>query len=145
MYALSERVKLSLLCLLLFLMLGVLAFTAVNAFQAVQSFQQQYSKVKAGDVSTIHPWMTMHVVSQIYKVPEDYLYHSLQISYPNTYRHTTLYELASHKRQPVDQVIHTIQQAILTYRKTHPKSLTPTPGRKQAKKPPSPTSGRLPW
>jgi hypothetical protein len=123
-------------------MLGILAFTAVNTFQAMQSFQQQYREVRAGDVSTIHPWMTMHVISQIYKVPEDYLYHSLQISYPNKYRHTTLYELASHKRQPVDRVIHTIQHAILTYRKTHTKSLTPAPGRKQAKNPPSPTSGR---
>lgn len=143
MYTLSERVKLSLLCLLLFLMFGVLTFTAVNALQAVQSFQRQYSEVKAGDVSTIHPWMTIHVVSQIYKVPEDYLYHSLQISYPNEYRHTTLYELASHKRQPVDQVIHTIQHAILTYRKIHPEILKPAAGRKQDKNPPSPTPGRL--
>jgi hypothetical protein len=143
LYTLSERVKLSLLCLLLLLMLGVLAFTAVNTFQAVQSFRQQYSEVKAGDVSTIHPWMTIHVVSQIYKVPEDYLYHSLQISYPNEYRHTTLYELASHKQQPVDQVIHTIQHAILTYRKIHPKSSAPAAGRKQDKNPPSPTPGRM--
>lgn len=143
MYTQSERVKLSLLCFLLLLMIGILAFTATNTFQAVKNLQEQYSDVKSGDVSTIHPWMTIHVVSHIYNVPEDYLYHSLQINYPNGYRHTTLSELASHKRQTVNQVIHIIQSAILTYRKAHPKSLTPTTGLQRSKKPLSPTPGRM--
>ena len=143
MYAQSERVKLGLLCLLLFLMIGILAFTAINTFQAVQNLQEQYSDVKSGDVSTIHPWMTIHVVSHVYNVPENYLYHSLQIDYPNQYRHTTLYELASHKQQSVNQIISTIQHAILTYRKEHPKSLTPAMGQPRGKKPQSPTQGRM--
>lgn len=150
MYTQRERVKLGLLCLLLFLMLGIVAFTAVNTVVAVQNLRKQYSDVKSGDVNAIDPWMTIHVVAHIYNVPEDYLYHSLQITSPNAYRHTTIYELASHKRQSVNQVIHTIQHAILLYRKAHPKSvisaipailaipaveprsrnpLTPTPGR----------------
>jgi len=142
LYSQSERVKLGLLCLLLFLMIGILAFTALNTVQAVQNLQEQYSDVKSGDVSTIHPWMTIHVVSHVYNVPEDYLYHSLQLSYPNAYRHTTLYELASHKRQSVDQLINTIQHAILTYRQQHPRSLTPATGQQRSKKPLAPTPGR---
>ncbi|HVB23894.1 MAG TPA: hypothetical protein VNG51_18300 [Ktedonobacteraceae bacterium] len=142
MYAQSERVKLGLLCLLLLLMIGIVAFTAINTFQAVQNLQEQYSDVKSGDVSTIHPWMTIHVVAHVYNVPEDYLYHSLQIDYPNQYRHTTLYELASHKRQSVNQLISTIQHAILTYRNKHPKSLTPVTGQRRGGKPLLPTSGR---
>jgi hypothetical protein len=134
----SERVKLSFLCLLLLLMLGILALTAVNTLQAVRSFQQQYSAINAGDVSTIHPWMTIHAVSRIYHVPEDYLYSSLHIGSPAVLRHVTLYEIASRKRQPVDQVIRAIQHAILAYRKGHPRFLTPSP----APKPLSPTPGR---
>lgn len=143
MYTQSERVKLGLLCLLLFLMIGILAFTAVNTFVAVQNLREQYSDAKSGDVSTIDPWMTIHVVSHIYNVPEDYLYHSLQISYPNGYRHTTIYELASHKRQSVNQVIHTVQHAILLYRKAYPKSLIPAVGLPRSRKPPTPTPGRM--
>ncbi len=143
MYTRSERVKLGLLCLLLFLMIGILAFTAANTFVAVQNLREQYSNVKSGNVNTIDPWMTIHVVSHIYNVPEDYLYHSLQISYPNGYRHTTLYELASHKRQPINQVIHTVQHAILLYRKAHPKSLIPAMGLPRSRKPLAPTPGRM--
>jgi hypothetical protein len=143
LYTRNERITLALLCLLLFLMIGILAFTAMNTVQAVHNLQEQYSDVKSGDVSTVHPWMTIHVVSHIYNVPEDYLYHSLQIAYPNQYRHTTLYDLASHKRQSVNQVISVIQHAILTYRKEHPKTLTPTTGQQRSKKPLSPTSGRV--
>ena len=123
----SERVKLGLLWLLLLLMLGVLTFTAADAFQAVRSFQKQYSAVKTGDVSTVHPWMTVHVISHVYHVPEDYLCGSLQIGTPGSVRHVTLYEIANRKRQPVDQVIRTIQHAIVVYRKEHPHFLTPTP------------------
>lgn len=128
MYMQSERKKLTLLCLLLLLMLGIVAFTAVNTVEAIQNLREQYSDVKSGDVSAVDPWMTIHVVSHIYNVPEDYLYHSLQITYPNEYRHTTLYELASHKKQPVNQVIRVIQHAILTYRKEHPRPPTPVSG-----------------
>lgn len=123
----SERVKLNLLCLLLLLVLGILIFAAINTVQAVRNFQQHSTAVKAGDVSTIHPWMTIHVVSHVYHVPEDDLYRSLQISSPTPFRHATLYEIASSKRQPVDRVIHILQQAILAYRKGHPDYLTPTP------------------
>lgn len=123
----AERTRLALLCLLLLLMLGVLAFAVVNTIEAAQTFQKQYKAAKSGDVSAIHPWMTIRVVSHIYHVPEDYLYTSLKLKDSPALYHTTLYEIAGKKRQPVNQVIHTLQQAIATYRHEHPRSPTPTP------------------
>ncbi len=123
----SERTKLGLLSFLLLLMVGILALTAVNTIQAVRSFQQQNSALEAGDVSTVDAWMTIHVISHIYHVPEDYLYRTLDIGSPGLLRHSTLNEIANRKRQPVDQVIRTVQHAILAYRKEHPHFLTPTP------------------
>ncbi len=127
LYALGERARLGLLCLLLLLMLGIVGLTAVDTYQAVRSFQQQNSALEAGDVSTIHPWMTIHVISHIYRVPEDFLCRSLQFSNPGQLRHTTLSQLAARKRQPVNRLIQTLQHAILEYRKTHHShSITPT-------------------
>lgn len=123
----SERTKLGLLSFLLLLMVGILALTAVNTIQAVRSFQQQNSALEAGDVSTVDAWMTIHVISHIYHVPEDYLYRTLDIGSPGLLRHSTLNEIANRKRQPVDQVIRAVQHAILAYRKEHPHFLTPTP------------------
>ena len=136
----SERVRLGLLCLLLLVMLGVLVFAAVNTIQAARMFQQQYKAVKAGDVSAIHPWMTIHVIAHIYNVPEDYLYSSLTLRDSPTLHHATLYEIAGRKRQPVNQVIHTLQQAIATYRRVHPRSPTPAPTPRARHAPP--TAGR---
>ena len=73
-----------------------------------------------GKVSTIRAWMTVPAISRIYHVPEDYMYRSLEISSPASYHHVTLYEIANRKHQPVDQVIHTLQHAILIYRQQHP-------------------------
>jgi len=125
LYESRERAKLSIIILLLLLILGVLIFAAVSTIQAVRSFQHQYSAVKVGDVSTVHPWMTLHVISHIYHVPEDYLDHSLPVGNADLLRHGTLYEIANRKRQPVEQVVHTVQQTILKYRKEHSSFLTP--------------------
>src|SRR2546421_5012172 len=100
LYTLSERAKMSFLCLLLLLMLGTTSFTAVNAFHAVRSFQQQYKAVGTEDVHAIHPWMTIHVISDIYHVPENDLYRSLNTGSPKVLRHATLYDIANRKRQP---------------------------------------------
>ncbi len=145
---LSERTKLGILGILLLLMLGILIYTAVNALEAARNFQKQYSAVTKGDVSAIHPWMTVHVVSHLYRVPEDYLYHSLDLSDSKQLRHSTLYEIASEKKQPVNTVIQTLQHAILTYRKAHPNLLTPTPKPTTAsgsKRQELPTPGRTPY
>jgi hypothetical protein len=116
---LSEQTKLNLLGFLLILMLGLVAITTARTFQAVDNFQQQCSKVEAGDVSTVRPWMTVRVISHVYHVPENYLYRSLTVGNPARLRHATLYVIAAHRRQPVDQVIYTAQRAILMYRKRH--------------------------
>jgi hypothetical protein len=118
-YTLSERAKLNLLGLMLVVILGLLGITAVRAFQAVREFQQQYSGVRAGNVSTLRPWMTVYVISRVYHVPENYLYRSLTLDNASQFRHATLYVIADQKRQSVDQVIRTTQHAILVYRKHH--------------------------
>lgn len=115
----SERVKLSVLSVLLLLALAISAFAMANTFQAVRNLQLRNHDVKVGNVSTICAWMTVPTVSRIYHVSEDYVYRSLEISSPSSYHHATLYEIAKRKQQPVDQVIHTLQQAILSYRKQH--------------------------
>jgi hypothetical protein len=138
---LSERARLALLCLLLLIMLGVLVFAAVNTVQAVKNFQHQYIAVKSQDVSAIHPWMTIHVVSHIYHVPEDYLYRTLNLPDTPATRHMTLDTIAHHKKQTTNQVIHTLQQAIVKYRKEH-HIATPTP--RPGMSPPSPMQRRTP-
>ena len=134
----SERAKLGVLCVLLLLALGFTIVEVVVTFRAVRNLQMQYSGVKSGDVNTIRPWMTIHAISLIYHVPEDYVYSSLDVSSTDVPHHETLYEIASRKRQPVDQVIRTVQHAILAYRKGHHRLSTPTHTHLSARKPLSP-------
>jgi hypothetical protein len=136
---LSERARLGLLSLLLLIMLGVLVFAAVNTVQAVKNFQHQYTAVKSENVSAIHPWMTIHVVSHIYHVPENYLYRTLNLPDTPATRHMTIETIALHKKQTTNQVIHTLQQAIVKYRKEHH---IPTPTPQPGMKPPPPTQRR---
>jgi hypothetical protein len=139
----SERVKFGILCVLLLLALVCVAFTAANTVQAMRNLQRQYSGVKTGDVSTVRPWMTIHAISHVYNVPEDYLYRSLDIASTDAFHHATLYEIASRKRRTVEQIIRTLQQAISTYRKVHPPHIaTPTPTPRSPKHRLSPTPGR---
>jgi hypothetical protein len=122
----SERIKLSVLSALLLLALVFSAFTIANTLHAVQNLQQRNHDVKVGNVSTIRPWMTVPAISRIYHVPEDYVYRSLEITNPVSYHHMTLYDIAHRKKQPVDNVIHTLQHAILNYRQQHPGITTPS-------------------
>lgn len=115
MYTQSERIRLTILGFLLLLMLGFLAFTTINTVQAAHNFQQQYNAVKTGDVKAIRPWMTVHVISHTYHVPEDYLGHSLNEDNPTLLHHATLYDIAHRQKQPVAKITHTIQHAILVY------------------------------
>ena len=138
----SERVKLSALSVLLLLALAISAFASANTFQAVRNLQLRNHDVKVGNVSTIRTWMTVPTISRIYHVPEDYMYHSLEISSPASYHHVTLYELANRKHQPVDQVIHTLQHAILIYRQQHPSITMPSRVYHSSKNHLAPVSGR---
>jgi hypothetical protein len=121
------RVKFVILGVLLCLSLGAAIFAAVTTFQAIQQFRQQRALMQSGDVSTVRPWMTVHFIAQTYHVPENYLYQSLHISNPQPVRHATLRVLATHYNRPVNDVIHNIQVAILSYRKQHPHGGTPPP------------------
>ncbi|HYK86712.1 MAG TPA: hypothetical protein VEV19_15185 [Ktedonobacteraceae bacterium] len=116
----SERAKVGVICILLLLVLGYVAVSAVNTVQAVRNFQQQYTNTKSGNVNTIRPWMTLHAISLIYHVPKEYLYTKLNLTETDMSRRATLYTIANSKKQPVDKLIHTIQLVILTYRKEHP-------------------------
>ncbi len=137
MRRLNERGMLVLLCLLLLVTIGFLAFATMQTVQQVRSFQEHSHAVKAGDVSTVSSWMTIHAVSRIYHVPESYLNQELGIRNPETVRHATLNTLAKTSHKPVNTVIHTVQRAIVTYRKTHPysPSSVPTPSTIHQRKP----------
>ena len=124
---LNKRGKIVLLCLLLLLALGLLAFTAVQTVQQIRSFQQHSRAVKAGDVQTVRSWMTVHAVSHIYHVPENYLYQELDIHDASSMRHATLDTIAKTKHKPVNSVILNVQHAILAYRETHPHSKVAPP------------------
>jgi len=116
----SKRVQIGLLSILLLLMLLCTAFAAIGAVQSVHDFQQQYNDVRAENVRALHPWMTIPVVSHMYHVPEDELCRVLSITKADPLRQATLYEIADHKRRPVDQIVHTLQHAIQIYHHTHP-------------------------
>jgi len=116
----NERIKIGILSALLLFVLAFSVFAMVNTYKAVQALQVRNHDVRMGNVSTIRSWMTIPAISRIYHVPEDYIYRSLDITTPAPYHHATLYEIANRKQKPVDQVIRTLQHAILLYRKQHP-------------------------
>jgi hypothetical protein len=121
----NERIKLGILGALLLLVLAFSVFAMVNTFKAVRALQLRNQDVKVGNVTTIRAWMTIPAISRIYHVPEAYMYRSLEINSPASYHHMTLLGIANRKQQPVNQVIHTLQHAILTYRKQHPRITIP--------------------
>ena len=119
------RLKFAILGVLLCLSTGGAAFAAVTTYHAIQQFKRERALAQSGDVSTIRPWMTVHFIAQTYRVPENYLYQSLHITNPQPVRHATLRVLADHYHRPVNDVIHNIQAAILSYRKQHPRGGSP--------------------
>lgn len=112
--------------LLLCVALAAAIFTAEGTVRAVQGFQKQGSLMRASDVRTIRPWMTIPYIAHTYHVPESYLYTTLRIANSSTSRHAPLYALAEQK--PVTTVVTDVQHAILTYRKQHPYRHPPKPG-----------------
>ncbi len=125
--SLNRSRRIALLCLLLTLSLGLLAYTAIQTVQQVRSFQEHSRAVKVGDVHTVRPWMTVHTVSHIYHVPENYLYQELNIPDTNTMRHATLDTIAKTRHKPVNSVILDVQHAILKYRQAHPHATAAPP------------------
>ena len=123
----SVRVKLIVMGVLLCLAIIGAVIATIATVQAFQRFQQTRHLVLTGDVRAIQPWMTIHHISIVYHVPEDYLYQALKIPRPATER-LSLTLLAEHYNRSVNELIHGIQVAILTYRKQHPRQgLHPPP------------------
>lgn len=104
--------------------LGLTIFAAVQIVHAVGRFQQSRQLALSGDVRAIRPWMTLHYVSRVYRVPESYLLTTLGIADASSVRHETLYALAARLHLTPDVLIKKLQVAILTYRTQHP---TPSP------------------
>ena len=117
--ALNLKTKFIITSVLLLLALGCTALAARAAVGAFQNFQQQDSLAKRGDIRTIRPWMTIPYVARVYQVPESYLYRSLDIPASRSLHHTTLHGLSLRYQRPVNDLIYSLQRAILAYRKHH--------------------------
>lgn len=115
----SARVKLILMGVLLCLAVVGAVIATIATVQAFQRFQQTRHLILTGDVRAIQPWMTIHHISIVYHVPEDYLYQALKIPKPQNAR-LSLMLLAGRYHRPVNELIHEVQIAILNYRKQHP-------------------------
>ncbi len=104
---------------------------AANAtWGAIQNVHQHEIMVRNQDVNLIQSWMTIPYIAHVYRVPERTLYQPLQLQSNPTIRHSTLQIIATYKKQPVEKVVHKVQEIILTYRKLHPPGKpkpTPTP------------------
>nr|BBH94237.1 hypothetical protein KTA_24360 [Thermogemmatispora argillosa] len=117
---LSLKLKILGLVLLLCLAVSTTVYAASSTYHAVQHLQQQSALVKAGDVRSIRPWMTIPYVARLCHVPAAYLYQALHIPDTPAVQHLTLHALALRTKRPVDSLIRTLQQAIETYRQHHP-------------------------
>lgn len=123
--ALSRRIKVILIGMLLLLALGVTGFAATVTLQALQQFEQQKMLAATSDVSTIRPWMTVPYIARVYHVPEPFLYRSLHVDAAHPPRRANLRLLASRLNRPVDDVIRDLQLDIITYHRQHPSPPTP--------------------
>ena len=114
----SVRVKLILMGILLCLAVIGAVIATIATVQAFQRFQQTRHLVLTGDVRAIQPWMTIHHISIVYHVPENYLYQALNIPRPSNGR-LSLMLLAERYKWPVNELIREVQVAILIYREKH--------------------------
>ncbi|MBE3561455.1 MAG: hypothetical protein IMW89_19875 [Ktedonobacteraceae bacterium] len=115
----SQKSKTILLLLLLVLSLSGAIYTAKAAIGAVGGLHAQQKLYQSGDVRAIRPWMTIAYIAHTYHVPESYLYQALGIKDRRQYQ-GTLQTIAGRLKRPVNDIIHSVQQAILAYRKQHP-------------------------
>ena len=124
----SVRVKFIIVGVLLAIALCATAVAAGKTMQAVQGFQQDRTLVSTGDVRSVRPWMTVPYIARTYNVPASYLYRSLNVSSISQTDHVTLRMIAAQTHRTEADVIQSVQQAILSYRRQHPPARkTPTP------------------
>ena len=114
------QMRFIIICFFLVLSLGA-TFIATNAtINDVKTIHQHQEMAHRGDVRLVRQWMTIPYVAHVYHVPAAVLYSSLQLKDTLANQHSTLQTLALQRKQSVDIVITKIQEAILTYRKSHP-------------------------
>lgn len=123
----SRTTTIIIISILLCVALVAVVITTLGTVRAIQSLQQQHTLAKAGDVSTIRPWMTIPYIAHTYHVPENYLYDSLHIPDTHTTRHMPLHALATHYQRPLSSVVQDVQSAVTLYRKQHPQPHTNMP------------------
>ncbi len=123
MFNKAIRQRFIIISFLLVLSLGA-TFVATRAtINDVKTVNQHQEMAHNGDVRLVRQWMTIPYVSHVYHVPTTVFYASLQLKDNATNRHSTLQTIALQKKQSADVIISKVQEAILTYRKSHP--LTP--------------------
>lgn len=120
MQPLSARSRLIVTSFLLCLAVAATIFCAVQTVQAIQRFQLAHSQIIQRDVNAIQPWMTIHYISRVYGVPEEYLAHSIGLTNSRQWTNVPLRSLSVHYNRPVDALIRELQAAIKAYQKLHP-------------------------
>ena len=123
----SLRIRLALTLTLLLLALFCTVFAARSTVETWQNFRQQNALMKAGDVRTVRPWMTIPYIAHTYQVPEHYLYGQLKLPDSPSLHRTPLHSLATRYNRPVDHLVNEVQGAITSYRKHHLIRPTATP------------------
>jgi len=127
-FFLSVKIRVIFIAILLILAVSVTFLAAHATVSALQDIHQHEILKSQGDVRLIQAWMTIPYIAHIYHVPEPTLYETLLLKgNPTVIRHSTLETIAIYKKQPVDNVIHKVQNSILVYRKAHPHKPVPTP------------------
>jgi len=118
------RSRLIVTSILLCLALGATIFCAFQTIRAIQRFQLARSLAYQDDVNAIQPWMTIHYISHVYSVPEEYLAGSLNITTIRPVARVPLRTLAVRYNRSVDGIIRDLQTAIKIYRKQNPHRLS---------------------
>jgi hypothetical protein len=120
--SIQRRIIFITICLLLTVV--ALVIISRSTMGALHTVQQRQNMVHRGDVNLIHQWMTIPYIAHQYHVPDQILYTALKLPNTTVNSHSTLQTIAIKQKKPVTTIIHTLQETILSYQKTHPRSPT---------------------
>ncbi len=125
------KIRLRIIMLLICLLVALIAtaITIHDTFGTLKTVQQSQLLVHKGDVRIIGSWMTIPYIAHQQQIPARLLYAQIHVKADAIGRHLTLEELAEQQKEPVNTLIHHIQETILQYRKNHPfkPNLNPNP------------------
>ena len=110
------RLKFIGVSLLLCVALVSLIVVGTETIQAYQQFTRRHQSLMESDVNTISPWMTIPYIARVYHMPEACLAQSLNITKPELEKSATLRSIADSYREPIETIIHAVQNAIRNYR-----------------------------